>query len=128
MEHLIKKASEVVDLTYKILEIEKTDRRNNDQVQTRAAIGAALSEYMKPTHIAKAMDRDRTTVMHYKKQHDGNLKTWRGYAERYDVAKDVAKMSMHYATINYKITLIDSRIDEYQNRISELELEKLDLL
>ena len=50
MEHLIKKASEVVDLTYKILEIEKTDRRNNDQVQTRAAIGAALSEYMKPTH------------------------------------------------------------------------------
>ena len=128
MEHLIKKASEVVDLTYKILEIEKTDRRNNDQVQTRAAIGAALSEYMKPTHIAKAMDRDRTTVMHYKKQHDGNLKTWRGYADRYDVAKDVAKMSMHYATINYKITLIDSRIDEYQNRISELELEKLDLL
>ena len=48
MEHLIEKASEVVDLTYKILGVEKTDRRNNEQVQTRAAIGTALSEYMKP--------------------------------------------------------------------------------
>ena len=83
---------------------------------------------MKPAHVAKAMGKDRTTIIHYNKQHDGNLKTWKGYAEKYDVAKDVAKMNMHYATINYKIMLIDSRIDEYQNRINELELEKLNLL
>ena len=74
MEHLIEKASEVVNLTYKILDLEKTDRRHDEQVQTRAAIGAALSEYMKPTHIAKAMGKDRTTVIHYNKQHSGNLK------------------------------------------------------
>ena len=128
MKHLIEKAGEVVDFTYKVLEIEKTDRRDNEQVQVRAAIGTALSKYMKPRHVAKAMGKDRTTVIHYNKQHDGNLKTWKGYAEKYDVAKDVAKMSMHYATINYKIKLIDSRIDEYQNRINELELEKLNLL
>jgi len=128
MEHLIEKASEVIDLTYKVLEIDKTDRRHNEQVQVRAAIGAALSEYMKPTHIGKAMGKDRTTIIHYNKQHDGNLKTWKGYAEKYDVAKDVAKMNMHYATVNYKVALIDSRIDEYYKRISELELEKINLL
>ena len=128
MEHLIERAGEVVDLTYKVLELEKTDRRDNEQVQTRAAIGAALSEYIKPTHVGKAMGKDRTTVIHYNKQHDGNLKTWKGYAEKYDVAKDVAKMNMHYATVNYKVALIDSRIDEYYKRISELELEKINLL
>jgi len=128
MEHLIERAGEVVDLTYKVLDLEKTNRRHNEQIQTRAAIGAALSEYMKPTHIAKAMGKDRTTVIHYNKQHDGNLKTWKGYAEKYEVAKDVARVSMHEATISYKIMLIDSRISEYQNRINELELEKLNLL
>ena len=128
MEHLIERAGEVVDFTYKVLGLEKTDRRDNEQVQTRAAIGTALSEYIKPTHVAKAMGKDRTTVIHYNKQHDGNLKTWKGYAEKYDVAKDVAKTNMHHATISYKIKLIDSRIDEYYKRISELELEKLNLL
>jgi hypothetical protein len=128
MKHLIEKASEVVDLTYRVLNLEKTDRRHDEQVQTRAAIGAALSEYMKPTHIAKAMNKDRTTVIHYNKQHDGNLKTWKGYAERYDVAKDVAKVSMHEATIKYKVMLIDARIIEYKSRINELELEKLSLV
>jgi hypothetical protein len=128
MEHLIEKASEVMDLTYNILNIEKTDRRNNEQVQVRAAIGTALSEYMKPTHVAKAMGKDRTTVIHYNKQHDGNLKTWRGYAEKYDVAKDVAKASMDEATRSYKVMLIDGRIREYQHRINELELQKHSLI
>ena len=41
MKHLIEKAGEVVDFTYKVLEIEKTDRRDNEQVQVRAAIGTA---------------------------------------------------------------------------------------
>jgi hypothetical protein len=128
MEHLIEKASEVMDLTYNILNIEKTDRRNNEQVQVRAAIGTALSEYMKPTHVAKAMGKDRTTVIHYNKQHDGNLKTWRGYAEKYDVAKDVARASMDEATRSYKVMLIDGRIREYQHRINELELQKHSLI
>ena len=83
---------------------------------------------MKPAHVAKAMGKDMTTVIHYNKQHYGKRKTWKWYAEKYDVAKEVSKMNMHYATINYKIMLIDSRIDEYQNRINELELEKLTLL
>jgi len=128
MEHLIEKASEVVDLTYKILGVEKTDRRNNEQVQVRAAIGTALSEYMKPNHVAKAMGKDRTTVIHYNKQHDGNLKTWKGYAEKYDVAKDVARASMDEATRSYKVMLIDGRIREYQHRINELELQKHSLI
>ena len=128
MEHLIEKASEVMDLTYNILNIEKTDRRNNEQVQVRAAIGTALSEYMKPTHVAKAMGKDRTTVIHYNKQHDGNLKTWKGYAEKYDVAKDVARASMDEATRSYKVMLIDGRIREYQHRINELELQKHSLI
>jgi len=128
MEHLIEKASEVVDLTYNILNIEKTDRRNNEQVQIRAAIGKALSAYMKPAHVGKAMGKDRTTVIHYNKQHDGNLKTWRGYAEKYDVAKDVARASMDEATRSYKVMLIDGRIREYQHRINELELQKHSLI
>ena len=70
MKHLIEKAGEVVDFTYKVLEIEKTDRRDNEQVQVRAAIGTALSKYMKPAHVAKAMGKDRTTVIHYNKLQD----------------------------------------------------------
>jgi putative intracellular protease/amidase len=128
MKHLVTKANEAVLLTYDVLDIEITDRKDDEQAQVRSAVGVALSEYLKPADVAKALGKDRTMVYHYAKNHESNLKTWKGYADKYNVAKDVAKASMDEATRSYKVMLIDGRIREYQNRINELKLEKFSLI
>jgi|TARA_X000001388_G_scaffold70858_2_gene60295 hypothetical protein len=128
MKHLIKNARKAVKLTYDVLDIERTNRKDDEQAQVRAAIGVALSAYLKPGHVAKAMGKDRTMLYHYNKNHEGNLKTWNGYSQKYEVAKDVAKATMDEATRTYKIMLIENRILEYQHRISELEIERHSLI
>tara|TARA_Y100000401_G_scaffold115500_1_gene119356 strand:- start:542 stop:928 length:387 start_codon:yes stop_codon:yes gene_type:complete len=128
MKHLITKANESVLLTYDILGIEITDRKDDEQAQVRSALGVALSEYLKPSEVAQALGKDRTMIYHYSKNHESNLKTWKGYADKYNVARDVAKASMDEATRSYKVMLIEGRIREYQHRINELESEKLTLI
>jgi hypothetical protein len=128
MKHLIKKSYVAVDAAYETLNIERTDKKDNDQAQARAAIGVALCEFLSHTNACKPIGRDRSTVSIYVRNHDENMKFWKGYAEKYIVATEVCDIHMRGASNKYTVSMINRRIKQYKKKIEQLELEKLKLL
>ena len=109
---------------YKALNIEPTNRRNPEQTQTRAAIGAVLRSYMSDTNTSKVLGRDRSTVCYYVRNHENNMTHWKGYAQKYNTARGICEMYMTNVARDYDISVIDRRISQYQKKIEELQLEK----
>ena len=128
MKHLINKASEAVDAVYNAADMERGSSRKAEHVKLLSATGVALCNHIKPKHAAKALGRDRTTVRHYLVKHNESMDYWRGYAERYAFAQEICDLYMRDAANDYEASMIDKRIAEYRKKISELELEKSNLI
>jgi hypothetical protein len=122
--HLVRKAHIATDATYEALGIKRTDKKDKDQAQARAAMGVALCEYLSHTNACKPLGRDRSTISTYVYKHDDNMKYWSGYAQKYNVARGICEIHMHGAARDYDISVIDRQISQYQKKINELQLEK----
>ena len=126
-DKLLERSKRVVDLTYIALDIPKENTRKAGQVQTRAAIGVALFEYVSDVVAGKALGRDRTTVLHHNQNHEANLEQWNGYKEKYDVAKSIADHELSNVALERRVQIIDKHIKMLQEKIDSLELERADL-
>ena len=109
---------------YKALSIEPTNRRNPEQTQMRAAIGTALRSYMSDTNASKVLGRDRTTVCYYVRNHKNNMTYWKGYAHKYNTAQGICEMYMTNVARDYDISVIDTRISQYEKKIQQLKEER----
>ena len=88
--------------------------------QPRMALGAALSEHLSDTLVAKILEKDRTTVIHYRKTHNDNLKLWHGYSMYYETAK-------HICDTYFKKMAQKNRIEYIDNLIGKLTQETLSI-
>ena len=88
--------------------------------QPRMALGAALSEHLSDTLVAKVLDKDRTTIIHYRKTHNDNMKLWHGYSMYYETAK-------YICDTYFKKTAMANRIQYIDALINKLTKEKLSI-
>ena len=61
--------------------------RDHRHAQPRIAFGAALSKHIGDSLTGDVLDKDRTTIIHYKKTHAANLVNWDGYAAFFETAE-----------------------------------------
>jgi hypothetical protein len=88
--------------------------------QPRMALGAALTEHLSDTLVAKILEKDRTTIIHYRKTHNDNLKLWHGYSMYYETAK-------YICDTYFKKMARQNRIEYIDNLIGKLTQEKLSI-
>lgn len=73
---------------YDSIGVDDNDSRNTPQVQARAALTMALLDIEIPDGlISTLVHRDRTSLFHYRKKHDMNLKGWPGYSFLFEKAR-----------------------------------------
>ena len=90
-------------------EFNPTDRKFKNS-QPRIAVGVALAKQIGDSLTAEVLDKDRTTIIHYKKTHKANLENWDGYAMLYETAKYVVNSYMMGEAKLDRVKYIDDTI------------------
>ena len=80
--------------------------------QPRMALGAALSEHLSDTLVAKILEKDRTTIIHYRKMHETNMHGWGGYDKYFDIAKYICDSYFNKMAQVNRVEYIDALIDK----------------
>lgn len=105
------------DAFYSAIHLTPNTSRHQEQVKARAALAKAFEPYAVQQESAIVLGKDRSTLCHALRQHDGWMATWDGYKDRYLIAKELIDRRM--SAISLK-----GRINGIQNRINFLEEEK----
>jgi hypothetical protein len=125
MKNNLKLAKQVVDSVYIITDMPKLDTRRHPHPQLRGAITVALSKWFYSDVIGEALNRERTVVNHYKKNHEGNLEYWSGYKEFFEIAVAQAKAALSQDPLDLRLEAIDRQIKHLlRERDNLLEKDK----
>lgn len=112
---------QVIREYYDLLGLEYSKSRVREQVQARAAMMVALKKYKPYSVVGRAFDMDHATVIHHCKNHEGNLATWGGYAEKFDIAKAMCAKTIKYKTVQAKLKSVRHEI----KRLQRIEFEMM---
>jgi hypothetical protein len=105
------------DAFYSAIHLIPNSSRHQEQVKARAALAKAFEPHAVQEESAIVLGKERSTLCHALRQHDGWITTWDGYEDRYVIAKEIVDRRMCSVSIK-------GRINGIQNRINFLEEEK----
>lgn len=116
--NLIEQGKDALNLFYQTIgqDYNSSDRHFRHS-QPRMAFGRALTRHIGDSLTSDVLDKDRTTIIHYKRTHDSNLSNWDGYATLYETAEYIVDS---YFEESAKL----NRIEHIDKMIRKLILEK----
>ena len=121
MSSKTKLANQVVNDSYRAMGIvKKPSLRTSEQAQTRAAIACAMVRNFHTTDISLALEKDRTTVSYYKRMHENNVVGWRGYEDKYKIAKSIAEGKILIDDVRAQIIALNKQLSHIESRKEEL--------
>lgn len=87
---LIEQGREALEMYYDTIGQEyNADDRQFKHSQPRMAFGMALTKHLGDSLSSEILKKDRTTVIHYKNNHEANMSGWDGYATFFETAEYV---------------------------------------
>ena len=111
----MKNNSEIIDKivknTHCIVGIPMIDTRRQPHSQLRAAIAMALAPRYNSIEISKSLQRDRTAVSYYKRNHKANLLYWKNYKQFYDIAEEQTASVFESEEDEINLEVIDKKIE-----------------
>tara|TARA_R110002049_G_scaffold70007_3_gene181177 strand:+ start:3433 stop:3804 length:372 start_codon:yes stop_codon:yes gene_type:complete len=102
--------NKIVKNIHCIVGIPMINTRRHPHSQLRAAIAMALAPRFNSIEISKSLQRDRTAVSYYKKNHKANLLYWKNYKQFYDIAEEQAMSVFESETDKIDLAIIDQKI------------------
>lgn len=92
-----------------------SDDRHFNQSQPRMAFGVALTRHIGDSLTSDVLEKDRTTIIHYKRKHESNLQWWDGYKTMFETAEYVVDSYFNEMAKLNRIDHIDSMISKLVN-------------
>ena len=123
MKNNVETIEKIVKNTYCIIGLPMMDTRKHPHAQVRGAIFAALSGRFKSPEIAKALNRNRTMVNYYRKNHESNLLYWEEYERYYNIAEEQASRVYNEEIKDKEVVRIDRKIELLLQERKELILK-----
>lgn len=110
---LIEQGHEARDVFYDTIGYEyNADDRQVRHAQPRIAFGNALTKVIGNTLTADVLGKDRTTLVHYRKTHDTNMKSWDGYATFYETAEYIVTSYFNGSAKIDRLKYIDKMVNK----------------
>ena len=100
-----------MEMYYKAIGMEyEPENRLLLHTQPRCAFGVALSKHLGDALVGHVMDKDRTTIIHYRRKHDANILHWPGYDTFYETAEYIVDSYLNEMAKADRMAYIDSMI------------------
>ena len=110
---LIQQARNCVDMFYQSLgQPYVKNERHLKHTIPRCAIGVALARAVGDVITGEVLGKDRTTVIHYRKKHEDNMRYWDTYPDYFETATHIITMYMGELAKAQRIEAIDRKIEQ----------------
>ena len=108
---LIDYGREALNLYVKTIGVEYNSKaRDFKQTQPRIAFGVALTKHIGDSLTSDVLEKDRTTIIHYKRKHADNMELWDGYDTLFETAKYIVDSYFSETAKLDRIAYIDRMI------------------
>lgn len=78
----------------------------------RTAIGVALARRVGDVVTGQILGKDRTTVIHYRKKHESNMRYWTTYPEYFETASHIVDSYLGEMAKAARLEAIDRKINQ----------------
>ena len=78
----------------------------------RTAIGVALARRVGDVVTGQILGKDRTTVIHYRKKHESNMRYWATYPEYFETASHIVESYLGEMAKAARLEAIDRKINQ----------------
>lgn len=108
---LIDYGREALNLYVKTIGVEyKSKARHFKHTQPRIAFGVALTKHIGDSLTSDVLEKDRTTIIHYKRKHADNMELWDGYDTLFETAQYIVDSYFSETAKLDRIAYIDRMI------------------
>ena len=108
---LIDYGREALNLYVKTIGVEYNSKaRDFKQTQPRIAFGVALTKHIGDSLTSDVLEKDRTTIIHYKRKHADNMELWDGYDTLFETAQYIVDSYFSETAKLDRIAYIDRMI------------------
>ncbi len=108
---LVDQGLTALKLYYDTIGQDYTTDRHYKHSQPRMAFGRALTRHLGDSLTSEVLKKDRTTIIHYKQNHESNLQGWDGYATFYETAEYIVDSYFHGDAKLQRIEYIDKMVN-----------------
>lgn len=109
--NLLDQSKHAVDMFYDTLGLQnEPEKRHAKYLLPRQAMGVALSKVVGDSIAAHALEKERTTIIHYRRKHDINMAWAEGYDTLFETATYIVDTYMNEAAKVDRIRYIDNAI------------------
>ena len=109
--NLINQAEHCVEIFFEVIgQPFEPHKRHRNHLMPRAAIGVALSRLVGDEIAAHALEKDRTTLIHYRHKHKTHMMYHEGYSTLFETALNVVDSYMNETAKVDRIRYIDNAI------------------
>lgn len=98
-----------------------SENRHFKHTMPRCAIGVALARYVGDSIASIALDKDRTTVVHYKRRHENNMMYWDGYEELFEMAEHVVDSYLNEMAKVNRMAHLDRMINQFVKEKTKIQ-------
>ena len=110
---LIDYGREALNLYVKTIGVEYNSKaRDFKQTQPRIAFGVALTKHIGDSLTSDVLEKDRTTIIHYKRKHADNMQLWDGYDTLFETAQYIVDSYFSETAKLDRIAYIDRMIQQ----------------
>ena len=108
---LIDCGREALNLYVKTIGVEYNSKaRSFKHTQPRIAFGVALTKHIGDSLTSDVLEKDRTTIIHYKRKHADNMYLWDGYDTLFETAQYIVDSYFSETAKLDRIAYIDRMI------------------
>ena len=110
---LIDYGREALNLYVKTIGVEYNSKaRHFKHTQPRIAFGVALTKHIGDSLTSDVLEKDRTTIIHYKRKHEDNMELWDGYDTLFETAQYIVDSYFSETAKLDRIAYIDRMIQQ----------------
>ena len=110
---LIDYGREALNLYVKTIGVEYNSKaRHFKHTQPRIAFGVALTKHIGDSLTSDVLEKDRTTIIHYKRKHADNMHLWDGYDTLFETAQYIVDSYFSETAKLDRIAYIDRMIQQ----------------
>ena len=103
-------ASIVISHYHELINIEPDGTRHAEQVKAKAPMINALCKYMTKSGVARVYKHNHATIIHHLRNHEGNMASWPGYKENFEIASNITRRAHSNQSRASKVEGIEAQI------------------
>lgn len=114
-------AAIIISHYHELINIEPDGTRHAEQIKAKAPMINALCSYMTKSGVARVYKHNHATIIHHIRKHEGNMVSWPGYKENFEIASSITRRAHASQSRASKVVSLEAQIEFLEKQKSMIK-------